>query len=196
MQYWIFDLDGTLTIPKHNFLEIKKQLNIPIQQDILKTLDQLDSPEKEIKYKLLDEIEKQVAKETEMNMGVYEFLLYLKQRFKSEFAILTRNTKENAMITLSAINLLSFFEDEFILGRDDSEAKPSPEGINKILSKWNCNPADVFMVGDYIYDLKAGRNAGAKTILINQVNNSDWSAYYDFVFKDFIEAIDHFFSKS
>jgi HAD superfamily hydrolase (TIGR01509 family) len=194
MKYWIFDLDGTLTIPKHNFIEIKDELNIPAEQDILSYLEKLGGDEKTIKYQQLDQIEKNVAKNTEINTGVIQFLTNLKKDHNSELAVLTRNTKENAMITLSAINLLDFFHESQILGRDNAKAKPNPDGIEKILSKWTCSASEVYMVGDYIYDLQAGRNAGTKTILINQEINRTWNSFYDHAFENFIKAYNYFFA--
>lgn len=38
---WIFDMDGTLTIAKHDFDAIKRELEIPLDTDILTSLSKL-----------------------------------------------------------------------------------------------------------------------------------------------------------
>ena len=61
-KYWIFDLDGTLTVAVHDFNAIRKELGIPERQPIIETLKSL--PEKEslpLQVKL-QEIEKKLAR--------------------------------------------------------------------------------------------------------------------------------------
>ena len=38
-QCWIFDMDGTLTIPQHDFASIRQRLGIPVGEDILAHID-------------------------------------------------------------------------------------------------------------------------------------------------------------
>ena len=40
-KYWIFDLDGTLTVAVHDFNAIRNELGIPAGQPILKTIESL-----------------------------------------------------------------------------------------------------------------------------------------------------------
>ena len=58
---WVFDLDGTLTLPVHDFGMIRRELAIPDGADILGHLDTLDSEEAARRHRLLDEIERDLA---------------------------------------------------------------------------------------------------------------------------------------
>lgn len=42
---WIFDMDGTLTIAIHDFSDIKRQLGLPQDTDILTSLSRLPPEE-------------------------------------------------------------------------------------------------------------------------------------------------------
>src|SRR5690606_28190000 len=95
--------------------------------------------------------------------------------------ILTRNARELAHVTLEAIGLADCFAVEHILGRDEAEPKPSPDGLLKIAQAWDVAPSELVMVGDYRFDLDCGRAAGARTVLVNLPDNPwpelvDWHA--------------------
>ena len=57
---------------------------------------------------------------------------------------------------------------DIVITRDDPIApKPSPEGILMAAEKLGVSDADqVIVVGDYIFDIEAGRRAGAVTVLL------------------------------
>ena len=52
-----------------------------------------------------------------------------------------------------------------MLTREDAPAKPDPTGVLAICQDWNMAPADVLFVGDYLFDLQAGHNAGTRAVL-------------------------------
>ena len=60
-KYWIFDLDGTLTIAVHDFDAIREELGIPEGQPIIKTLESLPVKESRKQKKKLQEIEEKLA---------------------------------------------------------------------------------------------------------------------------------------
>ena len=80
---------------------------------------------------------------------------------------LTRNLRSIAFETLDAIGLRDFFEDDEVLGRDEAPPKPDPGGVESLLRRWGAQPREAVMVGDYVFDLQAGRAAGATTIYID-----------------------------
>uniref|UniRef100_UPI0028A81578 HAD family hydrolase n=1 Tax=Pseudomonas sp. TaxID=306 RepID=UPI0028A81578 len=95
--------------------------------------------------------------------------------------VLTRNARELAHVTLQAIGIADCFESSQVLGRDEAEPKPSPEGLLKIAQAWGVAPTEMVMVGDYRIDLDSGRAAGTRTVLVNVPDNpwpelTDWHA--------------------
>ena len=59
--HWVFDLDGTLTLPIHDFSLIKRLLQIPDYADILDFLKQLPVNERQKRYALLHSHEEELA---------------------------------------------------------------------------------------------------------------------------------------
>ena len=56
-KYWIFDLDGTLTVAVHDFNAIRNELGIPAGLPIIKTIESLPENESRLLQKKLQEIE-------------------------------------------------------------------------------------------------------------------------------------------
>lgn len=186
---WIFDLDGTITVAKHNFVEIKQNLGIPIERDILSFISEQSIKEQERLNSQLDLIEKEIARETELQEDIEILLNKLHQR-KSKLGIITRNTKENALISLEETNIQGYFELDNIIGRELFEAKPSPEAIHFLLKKWHANYDEACIVGDYYFDLKSGKNADIATIHFHQNPGEVWPELTNFKISSFSELID------
>jgi phosphoglycolate phosphatase-like HAD superfamily hydrolase len=74
---------------------------------------------------------------------------------------------------------------ELVLAREDAPYKPSPEGLWQICAAWGMAPADVLMVGDYLYDLQAGRRAGTRTALVTHGRSLPFAHLADVAFASF-----------
>ena len=61
----------------------------------------------------------------------------------------------------------------FILGAEDvTEGKPSPEPVHRTLEKYGFRPEETLVVGDTIFDIDMGRNAGTRTCGVTYGNGS------------------------
>ncbi|WP_439850506.1 HAD family hydrolase [Pseudomonas syringae] len=180
IRHWVFDMDGTLTVPVHDFPAIKRELGIPQDHDILGHLAALPADESAAKHAWLLEHERELALGSLPAKGAVELVRELAGR-GYRLGILTRNARELAHITLQAIGLADCFAVGDVLGRDEATPKPDPAGLLKLASAWEVEPERMVMIGDYLHDLSCGRAAGAKTILVNLPENpwpelTDWHA--------------------
>lgn len=123
IRHWVFDMDGTLTVAVHDFAAIREALDIPSEHDILTHLAALPAAEAAAKHAWLLEHERDLAIASKAADGAVELVRELARR-DCRLAILTRNARELAHVTLEAIGLADCFPVEHILGRD--EAAPSP----------------------------------------------------------------------
>lgn len=159
-------MDGTLTIPVHDFPAIKKELGTPLDIDILHAISLMTKEEAAKAHVKLQEIEFKLASIGRAAAGTVELLQVLSANGCS-LGILTRNSLINTKETLRASGLKDFFQDSFVISRDEAPPKPNPDGIHILLDKWNASSNDAVMVGDYIFDLEAGNRAGLKTIYVD-----------------------------
>lgn len=175
---WVFDLDGTLTVPKHDFAYIRKTLGVPDGKDILGYLAELPEEQSQPMHQWLDQIELDIARQTEAATGVVEFIEELERR-GTQMGILTRNTQKHAALSLEVIGIRRYFPLPSILGRDEALPKPDPDGIMQLLSLWQGDSTETVMVGDYLYDLQTGRAAGTATIHVDNTRQFHWPALTD-----------------
>lgn len=169
-KHWVFDLDGTLTVPSHDFDAIRRALDIAPEADILEHLASLPEHLAREKHAWLFEHERGLARAARPAAGAVELVSHLHDE-GVRLGILTRNARELAWITLEAIGLAFAFTRDAVLGREDAAPKPSPEGLVRIAAGWHVLPAALVMVGDYRFDLECGRRAGASTVLVNLPEN-------------------------
>jgi len=191
-QCWVFDMDGTLTLGIHDFEAIREELGLPIGEAILESLAKLtqtDPAAAAAKHQRLHEIELEIAQQSSVQAGARELLGWLKSR-QVPIGVLTRNSKPVAYETLKACKLLNFFEPDHILSRDCCPPKPQPDGILKLLGLWQKQPSEAVMVGDYHFDLEAGRNAGTATIYIDPTGAFPWREQADHSVSDFHTVLD------
>jgi HAD superfamily hydrolase (TIGR01509 family) len=176
--YWIFDMDGTLTIAAHDFAAIRSALDLPADQPILESIAQLPAAEAAPRRRQLAQIEREIAHQAQAQPGAIALLQMLRSQDK-QIGILTRNGKDIAHTTLAACGLLSFFAPELILSRDCCAPKPKPDGIHQLLNHWQALPDQGVMVGDYVFDLLAGRNAGTATVHVDVTGAFEWPEHTD-----------------
>lgn len=185
---WIFDMDGTLTLPIHDFDHIRQVLGIPEGNDIIAYMKSLSDDGYKIARQKLDDIELKLAMQAQPAPGLYPFLEVLANK-SVHMGILTRNAQDIAIKTLEHIQCDSYFKPEDIKGRDDAIPKPDPDGIKKLLALWGKSPDEAVMVGNYIYDLQSGISAGTSTILIDFEKDYYWPEASDFMISSFSELL-------
>ncbi len=184
-----FDFDGTLTLPGAlDFPKIKQALGCPAEIPILEYIDTLEQEaEKERLRTILDAFELEAAATSRPNGGCESLIRHLKN-LGLKVGIISRNSLGSIEKTFANFSGIAMDDFDIIISRDANVAiKPAPDGI--LLAARNIGIAAdrVVMVGDYIFDLQAGRAAGAYTVLLGQVaEHTRWAGEYDFA----IESLD------
>jgi len=187
---WIFDLDGTLTRPQHDFDAIRCELGIPDGQPILEYLEALPKTQAAPLYERLDAIEDALADVAQPQPGCIRLL----QRLAAggvDLGILTRNSRSNALRCLDILGVQHLFDPNCILGRSEAPPKPHPGGILTLLEHWHSAPDDAVMVGDFRFDLEAGRAAGVFTVHLDTAGTFPWPELTDLPVKSLEDIIAH-----
>jgi len=156
----IFDLDGTLVDSGLDFDAMRAEMDIAPGHSILEALELLPEPRATACREILTRHEQAGVDRAELLPGV-EQLLDRVDANGWRRAILTRNSRAMSLATLAKFG----FAFDPVVAREDAPPKPDPAAIWKICEAWEATPAEVVVIGDYRYDLEAGRRAGSRTVL-------------------------------
>lgn len=186
-RHWVFDMDGTLTVAVHDFALIRRELDIPAEDDILHHLAALPAEAASRKRAWLLDHERELALASRPAVGAVALVRALCER-GCRLGILTRNARELALVTLQAIGLDDCFAAGDILGRDEAPPKPHPGGLLHLAERWGVSPGALVMVGDHRMDLQCARAAGAHALLVNLPENP-WPEWSDGFVRDCGEVL-------
>jgi HAD superfamily hydrolase (TIGR01549 family) len=175
-------MDGTLVSQELDFEAIRQEIGLPTGTPLIEALAQLDLERRRAADVILDRHECLAAERATVIAGVVEFLGWLDARSIRK-AVLTRNSRRSAETVLSRCRLTF----DPIVAREDGPPKPNPHGIWQICEAWQIAPADVLMIGDYLYDIEAGRSAGARTALVTHGREWPFAHLADQTFPNFRE---------
>ena len=184
-------MDGTLTHAIHDFDAIRETLGLPTGKPILETLAALPPNDAANIKAQLDELEYQIADRATAQPGATELLQCLTDS-GATIGILTRNGKGIAHRTLDACELRHFFEDDNVVSRDCCTPKPDGAGVNLLLQRWKASRESAVIVGDYLFDLEAGRNAGVTTVHLDVTAEFPWPDKSDVCVKTLSELLGKF----
>lgn len=164
----LFDFDGTLTRPEAiDFPRLRALLDVPVGTPILEHLHALPSAEdRERRLAILADFEADAARSSVPNEGAESTLRILRDR-GLKLGIFTRNSRASVDTALANFASISAGDFDVILTRESSiRQKPHPEAALRAVSLFRVAPAETLVVGDFVFDIAAGRAAGAVTVLI------------------------------
>lgn len=182
----IFDLDGTLVDSGLDFQAIRRDMGLG-SEPILEAMEKLEGAERQRCEEILWRHELAGAERATAFAGAREWI----ERLDAERiprAIFTRNARRIADHTLDRVGLPF----SMIIAREDAPPKPDPTAINEACSTWNVAAEDVLIIGDYLYDLLAGRAAGTQTALVTRGKAWDFVHLADFVWESLLDGLKAF----
>jgi HAD superfamily hydrolase (TIGR01509 family) len=180
----IFDLDGTLIDSGLDFDRMRREMDFAPDQFILETLESLpEGDRKERCRAILRDHEQRGAMAATLMPGARELVAELDRR-KIPQAVLTRNSREMTELALTRLQ----FRFSQVLTREDAPPKPDPAGLISICRNWNVNVAEVIFVGDFHFDILAGRRAGIPTVLFAPGDRPEFADQADFVVRHLSEV--------
>ncbi len=175
-----FDLDGTLIELNIPFDEIRDRLGIKDRFILEAIMAEEDVERREEMMKVLEDYEIKSAVSAKPAFYAKELLERLDG--KAVRGVVTRNSRRSVEIVAKRLG----FKLDFIIGREDAPPKPSPEPLKFVLRSFDVEPSRALMVGDFLFDMLSGKQAGMKTALIITERNREMA-------KSFIQYADYVF---
>jgi HAD superfamily hydrolase (TIGR01509 family) len=165
----LFDFDGTLTRPGAlDFSVIKRAIGCPDGTPVLEYMGGVDDRQQRADMdRQLNRFELDGAAASRPNHGTEQLVATIRKA-GLPVGILTRNSRESVVKAMENFSTLSMADIDVIVTREDPvRIKPSGEGVLLAAEKMGVDPAHVLMVGDFEFDVQAGRHAGALTAYLS-----------------------------
>ncbi|MDX2439779.1 MAG: HAD family phosphatase [Desulfobacterales bacterium] len=165
----LFDFDGTLTKPGSlDFKLIKRTIGCPAESFILEFIETLDDHvQREKAISALENFETRAADCSEPNNGAEDLLLYLHSNGLST-GIISRNSLESIKRSFRNFKKIKAADFDVIITRDDPvRPKPYADGVILAAKKLKVDVKELVVVGDFLFDIQAGKNAGSITVFLN-----------------------------
>ncbi|WP_319524124.1 HAD-IA family hydrolase [uncultured Desulfosarcina sp.] len=164
----LFDLDGTLTQPGAlDFPALKRDIGCPLELPVLEFMAGLKDEDRRREItRRLDAFELEGALSSRPNAGARQLIGAIKKA-GLPVGILTRNSRASTLRALENFDGVSPSDIDVIVTREDPvKIKPSGQGVLLAARKMEVDPAHVLVVGDFSFDMDAGRDAGALTAFL------------------------------
>jgi HAD superfamily hydrolase (TIGR01509 family) len=183
----IFDLDGTITEPWFDFDAIRIEMGLGKDAGpVWEAMMQMAPEERRRAERILASHEETAVRESTLNPGAARTLSELRRRGIA-IGILTRNTKANTL-AVAAKHGLHFDE---VYGRGEGPVKPDAFGVLELCRRFQVEPAETIVVGDYLFDLLCAKAAGGLAVwLKNHNHKQDFTEHADFTIDKLEEVLD------
>ena len=168
----LFDFDGTLTLPGAlDFPAIKKALGCPLDQSILEFVESQPPDQQAGLMENLEGREAEAAQASLPNRGAEKCVYALRKR-QIPVGILTRNRLTSVKKSLEKFKKVTIDDFDTIVTREVSLPKPYPDGVIKAARQMGLSAEELLVVGDFRFDVIAGKRAGASTVLLTNGGES------------------------
>ena len=188
----LFDFDGTLTVPDTlDFAALRGTVGCPPGLGLLEFLAGIeDAEERRAKEAVLEARELEAAEQTLENAGATELVEYL-HRSGVPMGIITRNTRESIDRSFAKLPGVDPGYFDVVVTRDlPLSPKPFPDGVLYAAEQLGVEVAELLVVGDYAFDVQAGKRAGALAMyLYNDPAGPFHGDGADFVVHSLAEAL-------
>ena len=204
----ILDFDGTLADTTGVILNAMqatiKELGLPVRTDeeckamIGLRLTEVPSvlfPECDLEGELYAQTYRKMFNifNTEGSVTLYPNVIETLTELKEKGIILTiASSRNNVTLKVYLENLGLEKIVDYVLGGDDvKNGKPNPEAVNMTLDKFGIAPQEALVVGDTVFDVRMGLNAGTRACGVTFGNGTVESmAEADWIIDDFAQLLD------
>jgi len=157
----LFDLDGVVVQQCLDFAAIKREIFGSTDGFILERLQALSGGDRARADAILERHETEAAERCRPMDGAVAVLRWL-HRHQVRLALVTRNSRKSVDLIQARFGLPF----SAIVSREDAPPKPAPDPILLACRRLGLAPPEVLFVGDFEFDMVAGRRAGVRTVLL------------------------------
>lgn len=164
----LFDLDGVLVENELDFELISREIFGEVRSPLLESISRIKNQfERRRAHSILEKHERRAANSCILKEGVSELLKSLDE-WDMQKGVVTRNSKFTARTIIRRFGLAF----DVVVSREDAAPKPAKDPVVLACRQMGLSPDKVVFLGDYEFDMIAGKKAGAFTVLLRNSSRS------------------------
>jgi len=180
----LFDMDGVIIESALDVAEIKRAIFDDANIFIIEGINNLPEDERTGAWKLVEDMEIEAARTAKIYPEAGELLEWMDEHGLKR-GIITRNCRASVEVINQRIN----HDLGVIVAREDAEPKPAPDGVLLAMDMLGVTPDSTLMVGDFKFDIDAGRAAGCRTVFLRTQKFAELEVETDFELSSLLEII-------
>jgi HAD superfamily hydrolase (TIGR01509 family) len=184
---FILDWDGVLADTRLNFAPLRQKYFDGKLVPLIEAAAALPAPLRAEVEAEIHRIEMEGAERAEPVKGAKDLIAWI-DAARKPWAVVSRNCRGSIILAAERCGIAL---PSVVSSRDDPYVKPAGKALALAAEKAGMKLADCVMVGDFIYDLQAARNAGIPFVLVKAVG-ADWEKDSDFAYatvEDFVKDL-------
>ena len=182
MEAILFDMDGVIIESTLDVGRIKMALFGSPDVFIIEGINALPEEARQAAWQKVKEMEVESAWTAIIHPEAAELFDWMDSRGLKR-GIVTRNGRASIEVIRQRIGR----DLGLIVAREDAEPKPSPEGILSAMKELEVTGEATLMVGDFIFDIEAGKAAGCRTAFLRTSKFAELEVDADFEINSLIE---------
>ncbi len=157
----LFDLDGVVVAQSLDFVAIKEEIFGSTEGFILERIEALSGEARARAEAILERHETIAANRCQPLDGIVPLLRRL-ENHGLRLGLVTRNSRKSVDLIQGRLRLPF----SAVVTRGDAPPKPAPDPILLACRRLGLAPDEAMFVGDFEFDMLAGRRAGVRTVLL------------------------------
>ncbi|MDR1049306.1 MAG: HAD family hydrolase [Synergistaceae bacterium] len=187
---FILDWDGVLADTRLDFLPLRRKYFGGKIIPLIEAAEGLSPPERSEVLAEIRRVEMEGAERAVAVKGARELIEWLRAA-RRPWAVVSRNCRDSILLAAEKCGVAL---PPVLLSREDPYAKPDPRVLALAAERLGVRLSDCVMVGDFIYDLQAAKNAGIPGVLVGSqgAEKREWEALADFSYatvEDFVRDL-------
>jgi HAD superfamily hydrolase (TIGR01549 family) len=154
-------MDGVIVRQRLDFSAIKQEIFGDTHGFILERMATLAAEERVRAEAVLERHETDAAMAAEPMEGAVLLLAWMREHGLRS-GLVTRNSRRSAALVQARLGL----DFDAVVTREDAPPKPAPEPVWLACRRMGVSPEAALFVGDFEFDMQAGRRAGVRTVLL------------------------------
>ena len=185
---FLLDWDGVLADTRLNFAPLRNKYFGGKTVPLLETTAILPEPERSEILSEINKVEMEGAAAATAVEGAPDLIAWLTEKRKP-WAVISRNCRDSIFLAAERCGISL---PPVTLSREEPYVKPDFRALRLAAERLGVELPGCIMVGDFLYDLEAAKNAGIPSVLVRKKTGAEWEKLADYAYdsvKEFVEAL-------